>query len=140
MTKEEILLMNELIKSTVRSVVKEVLQEEFKGGVKKDIKEVKMLLAKTIKEGYINSSAPDNSLSEQQRRDLRQSLRESIGEDFRTVISKSTSSVPASPKLNLSQEQAVSISMNGTLPNIDAPIPMIKKDSPMWKEMENRIK
>jgi hypothetical protein len=31
------------------------------------------------------------------------------------------------------------MSTNGALPNIDAPIPFMKKDSIAWKELKNRV-
>jgi hypothetical protein len=43
MTREELLLMKELIKETVRSVVKEVLTEDLSTSLKKDMKDVKKL-------------------------------------------------------------------------------------------------
>jgi hypothetical protein len=135
MNKDELILIKELIREVVRSTVKEVLQEEQKNSkVNKDLREVKFLLAKVIKEGYVPKSIEINlgNISE-----LRQKLRESIGEEFSTVINKTTSNV--TPKLSISPERAVEISVNGSLPDFDAPIPNMPKNSPIWEEMKKRI-
>lgn len=135
MTKEELFLIKELIKEVVKSSVKEALLEEQKStNLKKDLREVKLLLAKAIKEGM----TPKNNLENRENlTELRQKLRESIGEDFETVINKTTYNVP--PKLGISSDRAVEIAVNGTLPDFDAPIPNISKDSPLWREMKERI-
>jgi hypothetical protein len=135
MTKEELYLVKELIREVVKSTVKEVLLEEQKSSnVKKDLKEVKLLLAKVIKEGMV----PKNNVENKENLiELRQKLRESVGEDFDTIINRTSYNV--SPKLAISSEKAVEIAVNGTLPDFDAPIPNISKDSPIWKELKERV-
>lgn len=138
MTQDELILFKELLKETIRATVKETIQEELSNVIKKDLKEVKMLLAKSIKEsaatresGYKTQSGPVD-LS-----DMKQRIREAVGGDeFRDIMTtKKRSPIPM-----MSEEQAVNMSMNGQLPDFDAPIPMIKKDGIAWKELQERIK
>jgi hypothetical protein len=138
MTLQEIKILKELLKDSIKSVVKEVIKEEYNNALKKDLKEVKLLLAKSIREGYIHSSTENVGGNTQNREEFRKKLRESVGEDFRTVVTKSTANVSTIPKMSISPEQATQISMNGTLPNVDAPIPMIKKDSQIWRDLKEK--
>jgi len=131
MTKEEIFLIKELIKETVKSVVKETIREETQAqDVKKDLREVKLLLAKVIKEGYapVKKEGIDP--------DLKSKIREAVGEDFTTVISRTTSNL--SSNIRMSPESAANLSVNGTLPDVDAPIPFIDKSSPLWKNLKEK--
>jgi hypothetical protein len=127
MTKEEIYLIKELIKETVKSVVKDTLKEELSKN--KDLREVKFLLAKTIKEGF--SPTPTSALSNQDLSSIKEKLREAVGADFQKPAKR--------PVLSMSSEQAANISMNGTLPDFDAPIPTIRKDSVVWKDLKEKI-
>jgi len=130
MTREEIILFKELIKEVVNSSVKDVIREELKEVLKKDMREVKLLLAKSIKEnsanrGYSQPMAAGDG-------ELRKKMREAVGSDFTPAPSKA-------PAFRISEEQGVEISTNGTLPDFDAPIPFMSKDSSMWKDMSDRI-
>lgn len=127
MTKEEIYLIKELIKETVKSVVKDTLKEELSKN--KDLREVKFLLAKTIKEGF--SPTQNSPLSNQDLSSLKEKLREAVGADFQKPAKR--------PVISMSPEQAANVSMNGTLPDFDAPIPTIKKDSVVWKDLKEKI-
>lgn len=139
MTQEELILFKELLKETIRSTVKETIQEEFSAMLKKDLKEVKMLLVKSIKE---STAIRESGFQPQygpavDKNEMRQRIREAVGGDeFRDIMtSKRKAPIPM-----MSEEQAVNMSVNGTLPDFDAPIPMIKKDSIAWKELQERIK
>lgn len=141
MTQEELILFKELIKEAVRSAVKDAVKEELEASFKKDLKEVKVLLAKSIKESMaIREQAPQ---SYQQQvagplpDDMRRKLREAVGGDFTQPSYTPIRSNPVMPQL--SSETAMNMSVNGSLPDIDAPIPFIKKDSIVWKEMKERI-
>lgn len=123
MTKEELYLFKELIKETVKSVVKETLKEELKSN--KDLREVKLLLAKTLKEGV---SRPANITIDES---TRHKIRESVGADFKLPERK--------PIMSMSPEQAMNISQNGTLPDFDAPIPSINKSSVIWKDLKEKV-
>jgi hypothetical protein len=129
MTQDELILFKELIKEAVKYAVKEAVKEQMETSVKKELKEVKLLLAKSIKEGRTISvqQTPVQSPDEFKSR-----LREAIGGDFQPA-----SRAPQMPRL--SEEAAMQISTNGALPDIDAPIPFIKKDSVAWKEFKNRV-
>jgi hypothetical protein len=39
----------------------------------------------------------------------------------------------------ISQEAGMAMSVDGTLPNVDAPIPFINKGSMAWKEMKEKL-
>ena len=133
MTKEEIYLIKELIKETVKSVVKETLQEQMGSTIKKDLREVKLLLAKGIKENAFQGNTVQPKLSSEDMASLRQKMREQISEDFDFKVQKPT------PALRMSAEQAMNISQNGTLPDFDAPIPQIRKDSVLWKDLKEKV-
>jgi hypothetical protein len=140
MTQEELILFKELLKETIRSTVKETIKEELSGILKKDMKDVKLLLAKSIKESMAlresGNYAPNTDFPQYDRSELKQRIREAVGGDeFRDSIT----SRKKSPLPMMSEEQAVNISVNGQLPDFDAPIPMMKKDSIAWKEMQERI-
>jgi hypothetical protein len=129
MTQDELILFKELIKEAVKYAVKEAVKEQMETSVKKELKEVKLLLAKSIKEGRTISvqQTPVQTPDEFKSR-----LREAIGGDFQPA--------PRAPQMpRLSEEAAMQISTNGSLPDIDAPIPFIKKDSVAWKELKNRV-
>jgi hypothetical protein len=133
MTQEQLILFKELIKETVKSAVRDVVKEEMSITIKKDLREVKQLLAKSIKEGRENNSKVQ--YIEKQpviTDDFRTKLREAVGSDFRPA--KSTPIMPS-----ISQEAGLQMSSNGTLPDIDAPIPFIDKSSIMWKDMKEKI-
>ena len=125
------------MKETIRSTVKETIQEELSAMLKKDLKEVKMLLVKSIKESTANrESGYQPQYGPVDKADMKQRIREAVGGDeFRDIV---TSKRPL-PIPRMSEEQAVNMSMNGTLPDFDAPIPMIKKDGIAWKELQQRI-
>ena len=133
MTQEQLILFKELIKETVKSAVKDVIKEQMETTFKKDLREVKQLIAKSIKEGRENNSKvqyierqPGNP------EDFRTKLREAVGSDFRPAKSK-----PAMP--TISPEAGLQMSSNGTLPDVDAPIPFIDKASIMWRDMKDKI-
>jgi hypothetical protein len=96
-----------------------------------------MLLVKSIKESTANrESGYQPQYGPVDKADMKQRIREAVGGDeFRDAI---TSKKPL-PIPRMSEEQAVNMSMNGTLPDFDAPIPMIKKDGIAWKELQQRI-
>lgn len=129
MTQDELILFKELIKEAVKSAVKEAVKEQMETSLKKDLKEVKMLLAKSIKEGRVVSN---QQVVTQSPDEFKSRLREAVGGDFQTMARPAN--IP-----RLSEEAAMQISTNGSLPDIDAPIPFIKKDSIAWKEMKNRL-
>lgn len=135
MTKEEFYLLTELIRETVKSTVKEVIREQQESSlIKKDLKEVKFLLAKVLKEGYTPQSQPvTTGISS----DLRSKIREAVGEDVIPTISRTTRNI--SSNISVSPEQAASISLNGTLPDIDAPIPAMPKNSPIWRDLKEKV-
>lgn len=140
MTQEELILFKELLKETVRSTVKETIKEELSSILKKDMKDVKLLLAKSIKESIAlresGNYAPSYDAPQVDRSEMKQRIREAIGGDeFRDMMT----SRKKSPMPMLSEDQAMNISVNGQLPDFDAPIPMMKKDSIAWKEMKERV-
>jgi hypothetical protein len=138
MTQDELMLFKELLKETIRSTVKETIQEELSAVIKKDLKEVKMLLAKSIKESVaIRENGNQPQYSPVDKDEMRQRIREAVGGgDYRdSMMTNKRSPLPM-----MSSDQAANISMNGTLPDFDAPIPMIKKDGIAWKELQERIK
>jgi hypothetical protein len=137
MTKEEIYLIKALIETTVRSVVKEVLNEQYNNnnGITKDIKQVKSLLVKVIKEGYTPKT--QNNYTEKQG-SLRDSIREAIGADFDSLKGERNPKQPP-PMMAISEERGMEMSINGSLPNIDAPIPYIPKNSIIWKELKDKV-
>jgi len=133
MTQEEILLFKELIKETVKSVVKEVIKEELASNpIKKDLKEVKLLLAKSIKES--RAIMVEKMESTPTYPEYSTKLREAIGGDFESLKRPKAPVMPS-----MSPEKAMGISMNGTLPDFDAPIPFIDKKSAIWEDLNNKI-
>lgn len=141
MTQEELILFKELIKEAVRYAVKDAVKEELEASFKKDLKEVKVLLAKSIKESRaIMEQAPQSyhpQSSGPLPEDVKRKLREAVGGDFTQPSYTPIRSNPTMPQI--SSEAAMNMSVNGSLPDIDAPIPFIKKDSVMWKEMKEKI-
>ena len=138
MTQDELILFKELMKETIRSTVKETIQEELSAMIKKDLKEVKMLLAKSIKESAaIREGGYQPQYGAVDKSEIKQRIREAVGgDDFRDMMtSKKKIPIPM-----MSEDQAMNLSTNGTLPDFDAPIPMIKKDGIAWKELQERIK
>lgn len=129
MTQDELILFKELVKEAVKSAVKEAVKEQMETSLKKDLKEVKLLIAKSIKEGRVISNQQTVTQSPDE---FKSRLREAIGSDFQGVARPAV--IP-----RLSEEAAMQISTNGSLPDIDAPIPFIKKDSIAWKELKNRV-
>lgn len=125
MTQDQLILFKELIKEAVKSAVKDAVKEELESSFKKDLKEVKLLVAKIIKESRTPQQQPVYNTPE----DFKTKLREAVGSEF--------SRKPAIPQMT--SEVAMNMSVNGSLPDIDAPIPFIKKDSVVWKEMKERI-
>jgi hypothetical protein len=136
MKQEELLLFNELIKETVRATVKEIIKEELSDNLRKDIRDVKLLLAKSIKESVALRESGGNNYQPIDRSELKNKIREAVaGDEFRDLMTtKKRSPIPM-----MSQETAVNVSLNGTLPDFDAPIPFIKKDSIAWKEMQEKL-
>lgn len=137
MTKEDILLIKELIKESVRTVIK----EELANVNKKDLKEVKLLLAKIIKEGVAYNGSEKVVMQEHKGTtdpEFKRRLREAVGGDFDRVIQADSRSI-RSVMPPISAEQAANISVNGTLPDIDAPIPFIDKNSATWKALQEKI-
>ena len=140
MTQDQLILFKELIKEVVNTAVKTAVKEELENSFKKDLKEVKQLLAKSIKEAREVNSQPRPQQSYQNPEDFKTKLREAVGSDFsRRPASayKSQGQQPAMPQI--SEESGMNMSMNGTLPNIDAPIPFINKGSMAWKEMKEKL-
>jgi len=146
MTKDDIILIKELIKESVRSVIR----EEIEATNRKDFKDVKLLLAKIIKE---NAAYKDSTIVESRHNSYRQMgerpaaednfkkrerLKSMFGKDNSDMINESMR-FPIAPIPNISQEHATNISLNGTLPDIDAPIPFIDKNSIAWKAMQEKI-
>ena len=140
MTQDQLILFKELIKETVKSAVKDVIKEELESTFKKDLREVKQLLAKSIKEAREMNEQPRQQQSYQNPEDFKTKLREAVGSDFsRRPATPYTSATqqPAMPQI--SEEAGMAMSINGSLPNVDAPIPFINKSSIMWKDMKEKI-
>ena len=140
MTQDQLILFKELIKEVVNTAVKSAVKEELENSFKKDLKEVKQLLAKSIKEAREVNSQPRPQQSYQNPEDFKTKLREAVGSDFsRRPGNPYTSQVQQPMMPQISQEAGMAMSVDGTLPNIDAPIPFINKGSIAWKEMKEKL-
>lgn len=140
MTQDQLILFKELIKETVKSAVKDVIKEELETTFKKDLKEVKQLLAKSIREAREMNEQPRQQQSYQNPEDFKTKLREAVGSDFGKRPGASYTSVAQQPVMpKISEEAGMAMSMNGSLPDVDAPIPFINKSSIMWKDMKETI-
>lgn len=140
MTQDQLILFKELIKETVKSAVKDVIKEELESTFKKDLREVKQLLAKSIKEVREMNEQPRQQQSYQNSEDLKTKLREAVGSDFIRKPANNYTSATQQPVMSqISEEAGMAMSMNGSLPNVDAPIPFINKSSVMWKDMKETI-
>jgi hypothetical protein len=140
MTQDELMLFKELVKEAVKSAVKDAVREELESSFKKDLKEVKQLLAKSIKESREMAAQPTSQQSYQNPEDFKTKLREAVGSDFSRRPATSYTSTPQQPAMpQISEEAGMAMSMNGSLPNVDAPIPFINKSSIMWKDMKEKI-
>jgi hypothetical protein len=140
MTQDQLILFKELIKETVKSAVKDVIKEELESTFKKDLREVKQLLAKSIKEAREMNEQPRQQQSYQNPEDFKTKLREAVGSDFsRRPATPYTSAAHQPVMPQISEEAGMAMSMNGSLPNIDAPIPFINKSSVMWKDMKETV-
>ena len=140
MTQDQLILFKELIKEVVNTAVKTAVKEELENSFKKDLKEVKQLLAKSIKEAREANLQPRPQQSYQNPEDFKTKLREAVGSDFsRRPASPYTSQVQQPMMPQISEEKGMNMSMNGSLPDIDAPIPFINKASVVWKEMKEKV-
>jgi glutamine synthetase adenylyltransferase len=140
MTQDQLILFKELIKEVVNTAVKAAVKEELETSFKKDLKEVKQLLAKSIKEAREANLQPRPQQSYQNPEDFKTKLREAVGSDFsRRPASPYTSQVQQPMMPQITQEAGMAMSVDGTLPNIDAPIPFINKGSMAWKEMKEKL-
>ena len=139
MTQDQLVLFKELIKEVVKSAVKDAIKEEMETSFKKDLREVKQLVAKSIKEARTASAAPQQSSVYQNTEDFKSRLREAVGSDFNMKQSPipGIKGQPIMPMM--SEDTAMNMSVNGTLPDIDAPIPFINKSSLAWKEMSSKL-
>ncbi len=138
MTPEEIILVKELIKETVKSVVESTVKQAIRSeiesiGTKKDLKEIKLLVAKSIKESKNLQESLLENLSKDHTNPA--SINENFGINL-TNIKKSVSNRPLPP---ISSEQAMRMSVDGTLPDFDAPIPFIDKKSAIWEDLNKKI-
>lgn len=139
MTQDQLILFKELIKEAVKSAVKEVVREELESSFKKDLKEVKQLLAKSIKEAREMNEQPRQHQTQQNPEDFKTKLREAVGSDFSRRPSAPYTSGVHQPMPQISEEAGMAMSMNGSLPNVDAPIPFINKSSIVWKDMKEKV-
>lgn len=140
MTQDQLILFKELIKEAVKSAVKDAVKEELEASFRKDLKEVKQLLAKSIKEAREMNLQPRPQQPNQNPEDFKTKLREAVGSDFsRRATSPYSSTVQQPVMPQISEDAGMNMSINGTLPNIDAPIPFINKGSVVWKEMRERV-
>ena len=139
MTQDQLILFKELIKETVKSAVKDVIKEELESTFKKDLKEVKQLLAKSIKEAREMGAQPRLQQPIQNPEDFKTKLREAVGSDFSRRPSSPYTSAAPQQMPQISEEAGMNMSMNGSLPNIDAPIPFINKASVVWKDMKEKV-
>jgi hypothetical protein len=140
MTQDQLILFKELIKEVVNTAVKSAVKEELEASFKKDLKEVKQLLAKSIKEAREMNEQPRQQQSYQNPEDFKTKLREAVGSDFSKRPATPYTSTPQQTAMpQISEEAGMAMSMNGSLPNVDAPIPFINKSSIMWKDMKEKI-
>ena len=126
MKPEDIILIKELIKEAVENAIE-------KSGIKKDLKEAKALSAGVLKHLRENTSPIVETHTPEVSKEIKDKIRKAvISEDFQQRPSKA-------PMPLISAERAIEISTNGTLPDIDAPIPFIDKKNPIWMAMKERI-
>lgn len=127
MTKNEILLLNELIQMNVKSAIRKVVREEFD-----------RMYNKMLEEGFSNNKPKENLFEFSQG--ISPTPRKTQANLPKTISHMTTSNVQATPVMpSITAQEGLSISANGTLPNIDAPIPYIKKDSSIWKDLKDKI-
>lgn len=160
MTKDEILLLNKLIESTVRNTVEKVIDEKIgkmaSFASKKDLKEVKLLLATLIKEGRSVPSKPviSEAKSGQSRKkhQLTPELKQILGIDTGTIdesleidpallarkeepAAKTKKMLPA-----ISYETGLQISTGqGELPDIGDYIPGIDTSSDVFQALQEKL-
>lgn len=140
MTQDQLILFKELIKEAVKSAVKDAVKEELESSFKKDLKEVKQLLAKSIKEAREMNVQPRPQQAYQNPEDFKTKLREAVGSDFNRRPSSAYTSQAQQPVMpQISEEAGMNMSINGSLPNVDAPIPFMNKGSMAWKEMKQKL-
>lgn len=145
MTKQEIIIFNELIKQTVKSVVKETIKEELETinkSNKKDLREVKLLLAKVIKEGIgggVEMTSKSNFLEmAEMMQGQPQSKHKRNMNAFQTTLDEALAqkgrNMPGGfqyvPKQTSLPTVAVSgdAMLSGAIPEFDAPIPAFSSD------------
>lgn len=128
MTKTELLLLEKIIENAVQKAVNEALE---KSSVNKDIKQLKLLTGKIIKEGLV--AKPEESQSTFKQITKRPvNLKESS--DF-TTISKTTEDIHVMPVLPATMAARYEQSME--LPDIDAPI-FFDPNSNIMKELKEK--
>ena len=133
MTTTELSLFKELIKEIVKSTVKEVLKDEMHSLMKKDLKEIKLLLATHINESRNNTiSQPgsfinkaENKISQSRQNINVNSIRDKIQEN-KTFVYQTSNAQPIG-----------TVNPEGTLPEGDFPF-VIDMESDIFKDIMNR--
>lgn len=127
MTKNEILLLNELVQLNVKSAIRKVVREELD-----------RMYQKMLEEGFSANKSKETLFEFAQGSSTKT---RTVPTDLpKTIALRTTSDVQASPIMPpISAEQGLSISTNGSLPDVDAPIPFIKRDSAIWKDLKDKI-
>lgn len=137
MTKTELLLLEKIIENAVSKAVNEALEKS----VKKDLKEIKLLTAKIIKEGMVSAAAGTEKPLFNPIKKTPVSLNSALNEssEYKT-ISRTSQDVAPQPMYNakLPSSMADHYANSDTIPeNIDAPI-FINPNSLIMQEIRDK--
>jgi len=144
MDKQDIVLINEIVKLNVEKAVNKAVApilEHLKNDGKKDLKEIKLLLAKVIKEGFVSAPAKKAKPNFLEQASIKQNLKkqavvESYEDDYESIEEVDNDDVIViKSKSGLREQVQDSRDVeNAVLPNMDAPV-FIDKNSDVYKSM-----
>jgi hypothetical protein len=126
MTKTELVFLEKIIENAVTKAVNEALEK----GVKKEIREIKLLTAKIIKEGLMTGNQKQSVFQPISKT----AVRLSESSDMKT-ISRTTEDIKTMPVLPASMAAHYEKTMD--LPDIDAPI-FFDPNSNIFKEVKEK--
>jgi len=136
MTSQELSLFKELIKEIVQTQVKESLKEVLPGLLKKDLREIKLLLAKVITEG-LSPTQSDTFINKAEKRVIKE---QAPSVDFNAIRKSRVNEHDSSTYTHKAVVRPIGTvdPLNGTLPeNLDVPFD-IDMSSDIYKAILER--
>lgn len=135
MTSQELTMFKELIKEIVQTQVKESLKEVLPGLLKKDLREIKLLLAKVITEG-LSPVQPDTFINKAEKRVIKE---QAPSVDINAIRNSRVNEHVSSTYTHKAEVRPIGSvdPLNGILPDIDVPF-NIDMTSDIFKDIQDR--